>query len=160
VIQHQPDRTLPHLGRKLVRCLACHGSTFSRVGASDKPGAVHSDEPVTVEALSRKDGVYRVVGLVNAGTCAICGMAFGAIKRAVPIELRNLVCDCGSQDFSFSIQSLKLRKTRGKRDWRFELDVKCKRCDVNKFQVPVLDWQDVQSIEVDSKNVTIKVKSP
>jgi Zn finger protein HypA/HybF involved in hydrogenase expression len=119
-----------------------------------------SDEPVTVEALSRKDGVYRVVGLVNAGTCAICGMAFGAIKRAVPIELRNLVCDCGSQDFSFSIQSLKLRKTRGKRDWRFELDVKCKRCDVNKFQVPVLDWQDVQSIEVDSKNVTIKVKSP
>jgi hypothetical protein len=63
-----------------------------------------SDEPVTVEALSRKDGVYRVVGLVNAGTCAICGMAFGAIKRAVPIELRNLVCDCGSQDFSFSIQ--------------------------------------------------------
>ena len=43
VIQHQPDRTLPHLGRKLVRCLACHGSTFSRVGASDKPGAVHAD---------------------------------------------------------------------------------------------------------------------
>jgi hypothetical protein len=42
VIQHQPDRTLPNLGRKLVRCLACHGSTFSRVGASDKPGAVQT----------------------------------------------------------------------------------------------------------------------
>ena len=39
-----PDvlRARPDLGRKLVRRLACHGSTFSGVGASGKPGAVHS----------------------------------------------------------------------------------------------------------------------
>ena len=40
VIHHHPHRTRTDLRRKLVRCLARHGSTFSRVGASDKPGAV------------------------------------------------------------------------------------------------------------------------
>jgi hypothetical protein len=41
VIEHHPHRTLAHFRRILVRCLACHRSTFSGVGASDKPGAVH-----------------------------------------------------------------------------------------------------------------------
>src|SRR3984885_6549731 len=40
VIQNHPHRAGSHLRRELVRCLACHGSTFSRVGASGKPGAV------------------------------------------------------------------------------------------------------------------------
>src|SRR5437899_8302089 len=40
VIQHHPHRPATDLWRKLVRCLARHGSTFSGVGASDKPGAV------------------------------------------------------------------------------------------------------------------------
>src|SRR4051812_47801445 len=41
VIQHQPHRAGTDLGRELVACLLAHGSTFSRVGASGKPGAVH-----------------------------------------------------------------------------------------------------------------------
>jgi antitoxin ChpS len=41
VIQNHPHRAGSHLRRELVRCPACHGSTFSRVGASGKPGAVH-----------------------------------------------------------------------------------------------------------------------
>ncbi len=41
VIQNQPHRAGADLGRKLVRRLACHGSTFSRVGASEQPGAVN-----------------------------------------------------------------------------------------------------------------------
>ena len=41
VIQNHPHRASSHLRRELVRCLACHGSTLSRVGASGKPGAVH-----------------------------------------------------------------------------------------------------------------------
>src|SRR4029077_2249187 len=40
VIENHPHRASAHLRRELVRCLACHGSTFSRVGASGKPGAV------------------------------------------------------------------------------------------------------------------------
>src|SRR5208282_5488778 len=40
VIENHPHRAASHLRRELVRCLACHGSTFSRVGASGKPGAV------------------------------------------------------------------------------------------------------------------------
>jgi hypothetical protein len=42
VVQQHPNRAGPHLRRKLVRRLARHGSTFSGVGASDKPGAVQS----------------------------------------------------------------------------------------------------------------------
>jgi Holliday junction resolvase len=44
VIQHQPHRAGTDLRRELVACLLAHGSTFSRVGASGKPGAVHSDQ--------------------------------------------------------------------------------------------------------------------
>ncbi|MFZ5738301.1 MAG: hypothetical protein ACOY6K_15655, partial [Pseudomonadota bacterium] len=40
VIQHHPHRSLAHLGGKLVRRLARHGSILSGVGASGKPGAV------------------------------------------------------------------------------------------------------------------------
>jgi hypothetical protein len=41
VIQHQPHGTLAHFRGKPVRRLAHDGSTFSGVGASGKPGAVH-----------------------------------------------------------------------------------------------------------------------
>ncbi len=40
-IQNQPHRTGADLGRELVCRFARHGSIFSRVGASDQPGAVH-----------------------------------------------------------------------------------------------------------------------
>jgi hypothetical protein len=42
VIQNQPHRTGTDLRRELVGRLACHGSTFSGVGASDQPGAVQA----------------------------------------------------------------------------------------------------------------------
>ena len=42
VIENHPYRPLADFGRKLVRRLARHGSTFSGVGASDKPGAIQS----------------------------------------------------------------------------------------------------------------------
>jgi len=41
MIQNHPHRTGPDLRREFVRRLACHGSAFSRVGASGNPGAVH-----------------------------------------------------------------------------------------------------------------------
>jgi hypothetical protein len=41
VIENHPYRPLADFGRKLVRRLARHGSTFSGVEASNKPGAVH-----------------------------------------------------------------------------------------------------------------------
>ncbi|MGA7612189.1 MAG: hypothetical protein WCF49_18635, partial [Xanthobacteraceae bacterium] len=41
MIENHPHRAGADLGRKLVRRPACHGSTFSGVGASGKPGAVH-----------------------------------------------------------------------------------------------------------------------
>ncbi len=40
VVQYQPNRPGPNLRRKFVRRLAHDGSLFSRVGASDNPGAV------------------------------------------------------------------------------------------------------------------------
>jgi len=43
VIQYHPHRTGANLRRKLVRCLAHKDSIYSRVGASDNPGAVQCD---------------------------------------------------------------------------------------------------------------------
>src|ERR1700733_12645358 len=43
VLENQPNRARAHFRRKSVRCLACHRSTFSRLGASGKPGAVQSE---------------------------------------------------------------------------------------------------------------------
>src|SRR5690606_4717101 len=40
VITDQPNRPLPHL-RRVLLC-SCHGSNFSRVGASGKPGAIQT----------------------------------------------------------------------------------------------------------------------
>jgi len=42
VIQYHPHRTGANLRRKLVRCLAHKDSIYSRVGASDNPGAVQT----------------------------------------------------------------------------------------------------------------------
>jgi hypothetical protein len=43
VVQHQPHRPGADFRGKFVRRLRFHGSTFSRVGASDNPGAVQSE---------------------------------------------------------------------------------------------------------------------
>jgi hypothetical protein len=44
VIENHPHRAGADLGRKPVRRPACHGSTFSGVGASGKPGAVQTSD--------------------------------------------------------------------------------------------------------------------
>src|SRR5438094_4449223 len=58
VIQHQPHRAGTDLRRELVACLLAHGSTFSRVGASGKPGAVQYDRktPITAADLLNDRG--------------------------------------------------------------------------------------------------------
>jgi len=43
LIEDHPHRARPDFRRKLVACLLAHGPTFSRVGASGKPGAVQTD---------------------------------------------------------------------------------------------------------------------
>lgn len=52
VIQNQPDRPLANFGGKLVRRLARHGSSFSEVEPSGKPGAVQSP-PRAIEPYRR-----------------------------------------------------------------------------------------------------------
>ena len=52
-IQHQPHRAGTDLRRELVACLLAHGPTFSRVGASGKPGAVQWAQTAT--AMSQGD---------------------------------------------------------------------------------------------------------
>ena len=69
VIHNHPHRTGANLRRKPVPFLAHNGSNFSRVGASDKPGAVQI-------ALSKNDLVKWVVG-ANLGVAA---MIVAAIK--------------------------------------------------------------------------------
>src|ERR1700722_11917674 len=63
VLENQPNRARAHFRRKSVRCLACHRSTFSRLGASGKPGAGHceptcktSSTPTTSPGGSKPSG--------------------------------------------------------------------------------------------------------
>ncbi|MGN6095643.1 MAG: hypothetical protein ACTHP8_05340, partial [Bosea sp. (in: a-proteobacteria)] len=62
VIQHHPHRAGPHLRRKLVCRLARHGSTFSGVGASDKPGAVQRSLVIVFAILAVGGVVFPLVG--------------------------------------------------------------------------------------------------
>src|SRR5690606_37049517 len=63
VLADQPNRPLPHL-RRVLLC-SCHGSNFSRVGASGKPGAIQ------LQALARlvelADRVAVAAGRVQEG---------------------------------------------------------------------------------------------
>src|SRR5215467_1703784 len=62
VIEDQPHRTGTDLRRKLVACLLVHGSTFSGVGASGKPGAVHQSSALAYHvtgSTADQSGGYR-----------------------------------------------------------------------------------------------------
>ena len=49
IVQDQPHRAVTHFRRKLVRCLAHDAPPYSGVGASGKPGAVHTREAGRIE---------------------------------------------------------------------------------------------------------------
>src|SRR4029079_19565291 len=70
VIQYQSHRAETDLRRELVACLLAHGSTFSRVGASGKPGAVQ------LEVDSRSEGEFAEHDIAFLqGAANILGMA-------------------------------------------------------------------------------------
>src|SRR5712664_947157 len=72
VVQNHPHRTGPDFGREFVRRLACHGSTFSRVGASGNPGAVHRRPDARVWSARRTSFGVRHVSMAN---CSSLGLA-------------------------------------------------------------------------------------
>ncbi|MBU2587878.1 MAG: hypothetical protein KJ872_07150, partial [Alphaproteobacteria bacterium] len=72
VIQYHPHRTGTNLRRKLVRCLAHKDSIYSKVGASDNPGAV------------QPSGAHCLKG---QSTCGYVATGFSNLKIA--LELRD-----------------------------------------------------------------------
>src|SRR5262249_8751441 len=80
VIQHQPHRAATQLRRELVACLLAHGSTFSRVGASGKPGAVQSPPrnfPAPPESRTNSNRVIRTgysVSRISIGAQSVVEM--------------------------------------------------------------------------------------
>src|ERR1700733_7303235 len=58
VIQNHSHRAGADLGRELVGRLACHGSTFSGVGASDQPGAVQFAYPSRLHSIGTTKTTY------------------------------------------------------------------------------------------------------
>jgi hypothetical protein len=78
VIQNHPHRTIANLRRKIVRRLACHRSTFSRVGASDKPGGGSTRMLASASMISIK------LGAGTLGDCMSCTDRMSACEPAVP----------------------------------------------------------------------------
>src|SRR4051794_31570975 len=73
VFQHQPHRAGTDLRRELVACLLAHGSTFSRVGASGKPGAVHFEEAGVVGAVGKRSvGSFPYQKRLKNGGVTVC----------------------------------------------------------------------------------------
>lgn len=67
VIQDKLYRPGPDFRRKSVRGLAHNGSIFSRVGASDNPGAVHSGgkgEALDIEILESSGHSKEVTSVI------------------------------------------------------------------------------------------------
>jgi transposase len=62
VVENQPHRALPHFRGKLVRGLAHDAPSYSKVGASGKPGAVHPERLVFVDETSVRTGLTRLRG--------------------------------------------------------------------------------------------------
>jgi hypothetical protein len=64
VIQYQSHRAGTVLRRELVACLLAHGPTFSRVGASGKPGAVHSADGIYLQRSTPTSTILHGEGAV------------------------------------------------------------------------------------------------
>src|SRR5215510_54283 len=79
VIEDQPHRTGTDLRRKLVACLLVHGSTFSGVGASGKPGAVHLVDAARHPTEGRLWAALRLQWAATAVSHA------GHIEKCLPI---------------------------------------------------------------------------
>jgi hypothetical protein len=73
VIQHQPHRAGTDLRRELVACLLAHGSTFSRVGASGKPGAVQ--RVMHTQGLLDYDSVAFAILVVGMGAIELLALS-------------------------------------------------------------------------------------
>src|SRR5437870_6956053 len=104
VIEDQPHRAGTHLRRKLVACLLAHGSTFSRVGASGKPGAVQTAPPsvnllqdldtapspdvlpIHIYRLTRPRGIRR--------SCEESAMGTYGYARVRPSSKQTVPCIC------------------------------------------------------------------
>ena len=77
VIKDHPHRTLAHFRGKLVRCLAHDAPSYSRVGASGKPGAVQfSTMGIAALQLIRTGKQWRPMGGVAADTASstVCNL--------------------------------------------------------------------------------------
>ena len=117
VIQNHPHRAGAHLGRELVGRLACHGSTFSGVGASDKPGAVQA--LLRARAVRTIDALWRAIG-------EICDLFspqgyqnyFHAAGYAIRLEsptlypARSAIIDEGGQPHEISLGPREFRPRR------------------------------------------------
>ncbi|MBU9212430.1 hypothetical protein KTD23_30600, partial [Burkholderia multivorans] len=55
MLLHQSNGTLTDFRRKFV--VLAHGSIFSKVGASSKPGAIHLEERIGIRLLERTSRV-------------------------------------------------------------------------------------------------------
>jgi hypothetical protein len=89
VIQNHPHRSGANLGGKLVRRFARHGSTFSGVGASGKPGAVHGDASPVFDAAEE---VFDFVSLAVEAFGAVGFLSGVAAARMTGKAPSSLIC--------------------------------------------------------------------
>src|SRR5947209_7312264 len=88
VLQNHSHCSFPYFGRKPLCCLSAHCSTFSSIGASGNPGAIHIAEEVEPKKRSRGSNLQRnQAGAIHIefarARVSIEGPADAAMVRAV-----------------------------------------------------------------------------
>jgi hypothetical protein len=113
------------------------------------------ENPIEITTLKQhKDGL-RAAGKISYTYCPKCGMAIREINRRIPIELQDLLCQCGGNQFRFSISSIKPNRTQRATAWRFELDVTCKACSRVNFVKRIASLFKLKRIKVGPGGVDI-----
>jgi hypothetical protein len=120
VNQNHPNRPRPDLGRKFVRRLACHGSTFSRVGASGNPAAVHppsprNERPRCHSGESRPSPSYVTTSpdLIRRSPTVICPARLIAMPPGVPASCNIINTSNGLEAVRLTFLPYGRKTTRG-----------------------------------------------
>jgi hypothetical protein len=119
------------------------------------------NQPIFVKfvSLRKTSDNLTVAGTVPMLYCPRCADSISAITKAVPIELQALNCHCGHNDFRFAISSLKPNKTAAPTEWRFDLDIICRRCERRKFRRRILNFFRLKKIKVGATGVDLEMSA-
>jgi hypothetical protein len=111
-----------------------------------------------VSSIKRQKDGFQVKGKVQFRHCRICGKALHEINKEVPIHLKDLVCQCGKNNFRFVLNSVKPNRAENATDWNFDLDVICRAGGKKTLTQKIAEFAKLKRIKVGPSGVDLTLK--